>query len=271
MQSCVILDMEILMNIQKALKKLKNLHADYAILCGSGHNNVVTLKDPVIVDYKTLGFQFGMLEGHNRCFQFGEYEGKQVVVASRFHLYEDGKTDNLFNLFKIFKHLGVKTVIATTAVGGINEQFNAGDIMVICDHINMTGTNPLVGRLPISFVDVSAAYDVQVRQIAKSVAQKAKIKLFEGTHLQTIGPSYETPAEVNLFRKLGADTVSMSTAYDSICAAYHGIKVLAFASISNKAVCEGCEPLSHDDVLKASEKASKKLSTLIAGVLKQME
>ena len=259
------------MNINKALKKLKGFSAEIAIFCGSGLLEMINLENSVCVDYKALGFDFENVYGHRRCLEFGTFAGKKVVVASRFHYYENASTDNLFGLFQILSKLGVTTVIATTSVGAINPDFDAGDIMLVKDHINFSGTNPLFGKKPLEFVDLSNSYNKTLRKQAQSIAKKYKIQLFDGVHLQAMGPTYETAAEVRFFRTIGADTVSMSLAHDSICAAYFDMKFVAFASIANKALQEGGMPLCHEDVVKVAQNTTAKLGKIISKLIEKQE
>ena len=249
--------------IEEYLKNLKGKKADIAIFAGSGFENLIELEKKVSVSYKKIGFDFKEIKGHKRELVFGTKYGKKIVLASRFHLYEDGATDNLFDLFKVLSSLGVKTVISTTATGGIRKGFKEGDLMIIKDHINLSGTNPLIAIKPIEFVDLTNAYDDEYRKICLNIAKKNKIKLFEGVHLQTMGPTYETPAEVNYYRAIGADTVSMSMAFDCICSNYFKMRFLAFAGVSNKAVEEDGEALTHEEVVKTMRSITGKLNVII--------
>ena len=258
------------MDIKKALRKLKGYSAEIAVFAGSGLGEMIQLENPVKVSYKTLGFNFANIGGHDRNFVFGTLAGKKVVLATRFHFYEDGSTDDIFDLYYILAKLGVKKVISTTAVGGLNPNFDAGDIMLIKDHINLSGTNPLIGRTPIKFVDMTNAYDKVLREATKKIAKKLKINLWEGVHVQVMGPTYETPAEVKFYRMIGGDTVSMSGAFDNICANFHGMKFVGFASISNEAVDENSAPLSHTEVVEVAQKAAQKLGKIISKLIEAL-
>ena len=249
--------------IKKVVAKLQKHKPLIAVFRGSGFDDIISLENPTIYPYKSLGFKYPEIEGHERQFEFGTYKGVEVVIASRFHYYEFGNTDLLYNLFNILANLGVKTVIATTAVGGINAKLDKGDIMLLKSHINFAGYNPLIGRLPIEFVDLTNAYDKKLREIVKVSAKKLEIDLFEGVHLQACGPTYETPAEVLAYKKMGADTVSMSTAFDNICARKFNMKFLCFAGISNKAVTLDSEALSHEEVVDACKNMSGKVKKII--------
>ena len=135
---------------------------------------MIELENPVKVSYKSLGFEYANIGGHERNLVFGTLAEKKVVLATRFHFYEDGSTDDIFDLYEILANIGVKTVISTTAVGGLNPNFDAGDIMLIKDHINLSGSNPLIGRMPIKFVDMTNAYDKTLRETTKKIAKKFK-------------------------------------------------------------------------------------------------
>ena len=252
--------------IEKILKKLKDFKPEIALILGSGFNSAISLENAVEFDYEKIGFKFQKIEGHNRKFVIGEYKGIKALIASRFHFYETGDANNILNLYKVLKELGVKTIVSTTAVGAINEEFNAGDLMLVKSHINLTGTNPLIGKFPVEFVDLSNAYDKTLRQYAIKSAKRLKIPLFEGVHLQVSGPSYETYAEVNAFRKLGADTVSMSSALDAICIASLGMKNITFAGVTNKAVKENDIPITHDEVVKNGQEIGKNFAKIIDNI-----
>lgn len=250
--------------MEKLLEKFK---PEIAIFGGSGFQNLIELENKEIISYKDAGFQYNELKGHNRQFVFGEYKGKKVVVLSRFHYYESGSTENLFSLFEMLSKLGVKTVISTTAVGGINPKLKAGDIVLIKDHINLTGTNPLIAKQPVKFVDLTNAYDRDLRKVIIKISKSLKIKLYEGVHLQSCGPTYETPAEIKFYESIGADTVSMSMVFDNICANYFGMKFVGFAGVTNKASNENSQPLSHEEVLVESQKICEKLRKIVENFL----
>lgn len=249
--------------IEQYIKNLGNHKATTAIFLGSGFDDSIKLENPQTVLYKDIGFEYREVKGHKRALVFGKLNGHDVVLASRFHLYESGNVQNLFLLYQLLKHIGVKTVIATTAVGAINEQLSPGDLMIIKDHINLSGTNPLIGVHPIEFVDLTNAYDDGLRDKFKKIAKKKGLQLFEGVHLQTMGPTYETPAEVKFYRTIGVDTVSMSMAFGCMCANFLKMRFVAFAGIANKAVVEDGKPLTHDEVLRGMKNISKNFSTLI--------
>ena len=258
------------MNIEKMFKKLKGQSAEIAIFGGSGLEDLIKLENSVKITYKSVGFKFAEVAGHSRCFEFGTFNGKKIVLVSRFHLYENGSPENMWILYQLLNKLGVKTVIATTATGGINPDFKAGDIMLIKDHINLSGTNPLIGHLPIEFVDMTNAYDKDLREEVKKIAKSLRIKLQEGVHIQTMGPTYETPAEVIFYHSIGGDSVSMSSAFGNICAKFHKMRFVAFASISNEAATYDSPEITHEEVLRISRQASQKLGKIIEKLIPKL-
>lgn len=251
-------------------KKINKFKPKIALILGSGFEKLLLLENKFSVDYEGLGLKFKEIQGHKREFIFGYFNNIPVVLASRVHYYESGNTTQIMEFYKTLQTFGVKTSLATTAVGGINKKFKPGDIMLIKSHINMSGTNPLIGVQPVRFVDMVDAYNKNLRTVIKGIARQKKIKIWEGVHLQVSGPTYETPAEIMAFRTMGADTISMSTALDCICANYLGIKFLAFAGISNKAITEDSLPLSHNEVVKTGNVISEKLKIIVKEFLNNL-
>ena len=175
---------------------------------------------------------------------------------------------------KVFKYLGVKTLFLTNAAGSTRKDFNVGDIMLINDHINFMGTNPLIGKNDDSmgerFPDMSEAYNINLQNIAKICAKELKIDLKEGIYLGTTGPSYETKAEVKAYRLLGADVVGMSTVLETIVANYLKMNVIGFSTITNLATGVGDKILSHEEVIEIGAISSQKLNILIKEIIKKL-
>ncbi|MDD3397831.1 MAG: purine-nucleoside phosphorylase [Clostridia bacterium] len=250
-------------NFEKIDEKIKSFNPKIALILGSGFEKLLVLEKKFTVSYEEYGLKYKNVEGHKREFVFGYFNKIPVMLASRVHYYESGDTKQIIEFYKTLYNIGIRTVLATTAVGGINKKFKAGDIMLIKSHINMSGTNPLIGLQPIRFLDLSDAYDKKLRFIVKDIAKQKKIKIWEGVHMQVSGPTYETPAEIVAFRNLGADTISMSTVLDCICANYFGIKFIAFAGITNKATTEDSKPLTHKEVVETGTLISEKLKIIV--------
>ena len=175
---------------------------------------------------------------------------------------------------KIFKKLGVQTLFITNAAGALHKDLNVGDIMLMNDHINFMGTNPLIGKNDNSmgerFPDMSDCYTKELQKIAKETAQELDINLKEGIYLATTGPSYETAAEVRAFRLLGADVVGMSSAPEAIVASYLKIKTIGFSTVTNHATGVSDKKLSHQEVIEVGKVASEKLSKLIKKIISKI-
>ena len=259
---------------EKVAKKLQKKYGinqlDIAIVVGSGLlDGVPSLNNEKKVLYSDLNMPKSKVKGHSGSFVFGEYCGKNVVLVSRMHYYENGDIQKVKMPFQIIKLLGVKTVILLTSSGGLNKSYNVGDIMLINDHINMTGTNPLIGIDNLIFTNMIDCYDIEYKKSIKEIARKNNIELKEGIFCQMSGPSYETMAEVEMLRKLGADSVSMSTAHDCIISRYLDIRVLGISVIVN-VYEKGLKEVTHDEVLENALKSSKNLKILLEGFIKKI-
>ena len=197
-----------------------------------------------------------------------------ACVQGRFHYYEGYGHDAVTYPVRLLKRLGIKTLIVTNAAGGIRDDLNPGSLMLISDHLNMMGQNPLMGKnddtLGPRFVDMSVAYDLELRQLAHTVAQQQGTSLTEGVYCGLSGPTYETPAEIRMLRTLGADAVGMSTVPEVIAARHAGIKVLGISCITNKAAGLGQANLNHDEVVETGQNVAAKFQALLQGILQQL-
>lgn len=260
------------MNAKKIVEDLKSKYNvednyDVAFIMGSGlDGGVPKFEDEVIVDYSLTEMPRSKVHGFTGKFIFGKLGNKNVMKITRYHYYEDGDIKLVRLPFEILSLFNVKTVIMATATGGVDEKFAVGDLMLIEDHINFAGNSPLIGLDEIVFVDLNNAYDKTLREYAIEAASKSGVDLKRGIHMQFSGPTYETPAEVRMARGFGVGTVSMSTVFDCICARYYQIKVLAFASVVNKAGNPD-EEITHEMVLDSSRKNAEKLLKIITKVL----
>ena len=195
-----------------------------------------------------------------------------MAMQGRFHFYEGYSMAQVTLPVRVMKLLGIHTLIVTNAAGGLNPEFRPGDLMVINDHMNLMGSNPLIGPNPDElgprFPDMSDAYDSGMRRIALDVAGRLGIPIRQGVYLGVTGPSYETPAEIRMYRTLGADAVGMSTVPEVIVAVQMGIPVLGISCITNMAA--GMEPrkIAHSDVLKTAKKVEEKFHSLLNGIIK---
>ena len=256
--------------VDKIVKKIKD-RADIAIVLGSGFGDALPkLSNVHEVTYNSLGIKYNYVEGHSRKFVFGDFDNKRILVFNRLHYYESGNLDNIRLLYKIISKLGVKLILMSTASGAVNKSFKPTDIVLIHDHINLTGQNPLIAEKPIRFIDLKDVYDKEILEIAKKVSAEYSLELKEGVHAQLTGPTYETPAEIKMLRALGVDTVSMSPVLDVLQAYSLNMKVFLVAGVTNKAADIGEEPITHEEVLKNGKLMSAKLKTLFEEMLKRI-
>jgi purine-nucleoside phosphorylase len=254
--------------------RLGKLRPRVAIVLGSGLGAVAdAVPDAVRVPYREIpGFPEPGAPGHKGELVAGTLEGVPLVLQSgRFHLYE-GHTAELAALpTRVFARLGVDTLIVTNAAGGIRHTFRPPTLMLIADHINLMFRNPLVGPVldgDQRFPDMSDPYDAALRAGARAAARAEGILLEEGVYAALLGPSFETPAEIRMLERLGADAVGMSTVPEVIAARARGLRCLGFSSVTNVAAGLSAQPLSHVEVLEAGARVAGQLERLIRGVLK---
>jgi purine-nucleoside phosphorylase len=267
--------------IEKASRYLKEkfqLKPEIGLILGSGLGVLADeIENAVKIPYNEIPeFPVSTVEGHAGQLVFGTLQGKTVVaMQGRFHYYEGYSMDKVTFPVRIMKTLGVTTLIVTNAAGGVNETFQPGDLMIITDHINNMGTNPLIGPndddFGVRFPDMSEAYCKKLRQLAKEVAAKLNIPIKEGVYVANTGPSYETPAEIRMIRKLGGDAVGMSTVPEVIVARHANMKVLGISCISNMAAGILDQPLTHDEVIETTEKVKSNFLALVKEIVKEMK
>ena len=260
--------------IQKALG---DFHPKTALILGSGLGALADqIQNPIIIKYTSIkGFPKSTVSGHAGQFVAGILKGKRVLcMQGRIHLYEGHAPQDIAQIIKSFKLLGIKTLVVTNAAGSLNKKIKAGSIMLITDHINFSFSNPLIGSNDETFgprfPDMSTAYTPKLQEIAQKAAKDLKIELAAGTYLMVSGPNFETAAEVKAFGILGADAVGMSTVPEVLTAVYCGMEVLGFSVITNLGTGLQKTPQSHAETLHAAESAAAKLSTLLATVFERM-
>jgi purine-nucleoside phosphorylase len=256
-------------------QKLGGLKPRVAIVLGSGLGFLADdVTDPLRIPYREIpGFPEPGVAGHRGELVAGTLEGVPVIAqAGRFHLYEGHSAAVAALPVRVFAGLGIDTLIVTNAAGGVRRTFRAGSLMLIADHINFMWRNPLTGppepgeeRFPL----MHQPYDAELRALARAVARDAGIALEEGVYAGLLGPSYETPAEVRMLERLGADAVGMSTVPEVVAARARGIRCLGFSSITNPAAGLG-EPLAHEDVLAVGKDVARTLGVVIRGVLRKL-
>jgi len=244
------------------------------VVLGSGWGHVLDSMTPILrLDYAGIPqFPRPSVPGHAGELVVGRI-GKAVVVCmkGRPHLYEGLSPHEVVHPVRVLCRLGVLALIVTSASGGIHPDFNPGDFMLITDHINLTGQNPLAGpnddRLGPRFPDMTEAYDAHLSRLALDTARELDIPLRRGTYLGVAGPNYETPAEIRMFQALGADAVGMSTVLEVIAARHLGVRVCGISCITNKAAGLGQGKLSHEEVIYTVHESSAKAVALLTGII----
>ncbi len=257
--------------------QLGNLRPHVGIVLGSGLGAVAdAVHDPIVVPYETIPhFPRSTVEGHSGRIVAGVLGGAQVIVMQgRVHFYEGYSLKQITFPMRVMGMLGVKAVVLTNAAGGIAEGYKVGQLVLISDHINMMGWNPLVGpnepRFGLSkvdaglrFFDMTEAYSKRLRTVAVRAAEQEGITLEEGVYLAVSGPSFETPAEIRAFRTLGATLVGMSTVPETIVARHMGMEVLGLSCVTNLAAGISPTQLSHSEVFEAGRQVERRLSVLM--------
>jgi purine-nucleoside phosphorylase len=242
------------------IQNLSRLRPTLALVLGSGFNHVLHHLDvdARLAYSKIPGFQKTSVAGHEGELLVGKLGGTPVIVLSgRAHFYEGYTMEQVTFAVRTLAACGVKDLLLTNAAGGINRTFRAGDFMLLTDHINLMGANPLRGPAPPGlprFVDLSQAYDPALSALVAAAAKTTKTKLRQGVYLALSGPTYETPAEIKAFTQLGADAVGMSTVPETIVARQCGLRVAAISCITNLAAGISKSPLSHTEVLETGER-----------------
>jgi purine-nucleoside phosphorylase len=251
------------------LKKISPLRPTLAIILGSGfHHALAELRVDKKIPYaKIPGFPKPTVTGHAGELYFGHLAETPVLVLSgRAHFYEGHTMERVTFATRTLAAFGIKDLLLTNAAGGINKSFRAGDFMVLTDHINFMGANPLRGpAIPGQprFVDLTDAYDARLRELLFRAGKISKLKLRRGVYLAVSGPSYETPAEIRAFAKLGADAVGMSTVPEAMVARQCGLRVAGISCITNLAAGISGQKLSHAEVLETAERVKKSGTALI--------
>src|SRR5579883_3003759 len=234
------------------------------------------LQEPLRIPYRDIpDFPVSTAIGHAGELVLGHVDGIEIAVLSgRFHLYEGYSAQQIVSGIRLLKELGVETVVLTCAAGGMNPEYAAGALVLISDHINLQGANPLVGpndeRLGPRFPDMTEAYSADLRKLAKRTADDLAITLHEGVYAAVLGPSYETPAEIRFLKHIGADLVGMSTVAETIAANHLGMRVLAIACVTNLAAGLGSGKLVHDDVLAIANRVSGTFLKLVSALVPQL-
>ena len=248
-----------------------NFKPTVSIILGSGLGEFSEhIKNKNEISYKDLpGFPETSVKGHSGKLAFGNIDGTQILVfQGRSHYYEKGDCSSMRVPIETIKSLGCNSLIITNSAGGINSEYKPGNVILINDHINLTGTSPLIGQIGSGkFIDMSETYDIQQRKIFMDLARKKGFELREGTYIWFSGPNFETPSEIKMARLLGANVVGMSTVPEVILGRYYGLKISVLSLITNMAAGVGDEILSHDLTMKMAKKGANSINYLLLGFL----
>lgn len=257
-------------------KKIGDFKPEIGIILGSGLGELADEYCDIAIPYSEIpGFEASTVSGHKSRLVFANINGKKIVMMQgRFHFYEGHSIQKVVFPVKVMKKLGVETLIVTNAAGGVNPDFKPADLMIITDHINHMGVNPLIGPndsgMGERFPDMSEIYTKKYVELAENIGKKLGIKLQKGVYIALTGPSYETPAEVRMARILGADAVGMSTVPEAVTASWAGMNVIGLSCICNSAAGVSTVGLSHADVIKAAGEAKDKFIKLVKEIIKEI-
>nr|WP_276576114.1 purine-nucleoside phosphorylase [Oceanirhabdus seepicola] len=250
---------------------------DVAVILGSGLGKLASeIENKITIKYSDIpGFPESTVAGHAGELIIGDVNGKKILAMNgRFHFYEGHDMSTVVFPVRVIKYLGVEKIIVTNAAGGMNPEFEAADLMLITDHINMMGGNPLIGanydELGPRFPDMSEAYNKELRTLAKGCAKELGITLREGVYVPVSGPNYESPSELKMLRLIGGDAVGMSTVPEVIAANHMSMKVLGISCITDMAIAEGLEPLEHSTVVANANRAANNFVSLVKEIIKMM-
>jgi len=264
-------------NNAKIIAEQLDYKPEVGLILGSGLGVMAEeIENPVQIEYGELkNFPISTVEGHAGRFVIGELEGKKVIaMQGRTHYYEGYSMQELVMPVRIMSEVGIEKLILTNAAGGVNEEFSAGEFMIISDHINLMGDNPLIGenlaKFGPRFPDMSEAYNKELIEVAEDVARKNGILTRKGVYAAESGPSYETPAEIKYLRTIGADAVGMSTVPEVIAANHMGLGIIGVSCITNMAAGILPQPLNHKEVVEIAEKVRPDFIKLMRGIIKNI-
>lgn len=250
--------------------------AEIGLILGSGLAETMSLENQTVIDYRDIpGFPCSTVPGHINEWVSGTIGGRRIcMMKGRFHYYEGYEGADIMLPVRVMKLLGVKILIVTNASGGINLDYNPGDLVLITDHINFAGNNPLTGpnedRFGDRFPGMYHVYEPELGKVAHECACEHGIELKEGVYALMKGPSYETAAEIRMLRVLGADLVGMSTVPEVIAARHCGIQVLGISCVTNMAAGILDQPLTHKEVLETGERVKEKFSKLVTSIIENI-
>ncbi|MBB6216655.1 purine-nucleoside phosphorylase [Anaerosolibacter carboniphilus] len=250
---------------------------EIGLILGSGLGSLANeIENPTVIPYDQIpNFPISTVEGHEGQLVLGTLEGKNVIaMQGRFHFYEGYSLQDVTFPVRVMKELGVKILVVTNACGGMNPELYPGALMLIEDHINFTGSNPLIGpndeELGPRFPDMSTAYDKALIHLGEQVGKRLDIETKKGVYVAISGPNYMSAAELKMLRKFGADTLGMSTVPEVIVARHTGLRVLGISCVTDMAIADTLEPLEHERVVEIANQTRPKFIRLVKGILREV-
>ena len=261
----------------RAIRERRPVTPEVALILGTGLGGLARgIERPVIIDYADIpGFPLSTVESHAGRLLLGEIAGHSVAaMQGRFHRYEGYSLAEVTFPVRVLRALGAETLVVSNACGGLHPLWSPGELMLLADHINLLGDNPLVGpndeSLGPRFPDMSAPYHAGLRALARAVAAERGITLREGVYVAVTGPSLETRAEYRALRALGADVVGMSTVPEVIVAVHGGMRVLGVSIITDQCLPDSLEPATVERIIAVANRAEPELTSLVTGVLERL-
>lgn len=270
----------LLVKLKETKEYLLNLieeRPQIGLILGSGLGTLADeIENPIVIKYEDIpNFAVSTVEGHAGELVIGKLMGKQVVaMKGRFHYYEGYSMNEVTFPVRVMNAIGVKLIMVTNACGGLNSDLYPGALMIINDHINMTGSNPLIGpnyqELGPRFPDMSNAYDKDLIELVHNVSKKINITTHEGVYVSISGPNYLSKAELRMMQRIGADTVGMSTVPEVIVAKHGGMKVIGISCVTDMAIPDQLESISHEQVMEVANKTRPKFISLVKTVINEV-
>ncbi len=261
----------------QSIRKYSEIKPEVAIILGTGLGKLADqIEDKLSIPYKDISnFPISTVHGHSGNLVLGKLENKQIVaMQGRFHFYEGYSMKEVTFPVRVMKQLGAKIIIISNAAGGMNRFFRRGDLMLITDHINLMGDNPLIGpnddELGPRFPDMSQAYDLELMKLTEKVVLEEGILMHKGIYAGLTGPMLETPAEYRFLTKIGADAVGMSTIPEVIVANHMGMRVLGISCITDLAIDGIVEKVQFQEILQAAAKSEPIMSRVVRKVIKNI-
>ena len=272
---------ELRQKISEAIKFIQtktDMKPGIGIILGTGLGGLVKeIKKEIVIDYgKIPHFPVSTVESHHGKLIFGTLSGKKIVaMQGRFHMYEGYNLKQVTFPVRVMKFLGVESLLISNAAGALNPLFQKGDVMIMSDHINLLGDNPLIGpnddELGPRFPDMSEAYSKELIALAEQAALDLKIRTQKGVYVAMPGPNLETRAEYRFLRIIGADAVGMSTVPEDIVAVHMGMKVLGFSILTDECFPDALKPALLEEILKVAMKAEPKMTSIMKEVVKRIQ